>query len=164
MRALLIVFMTALAFGLAACGSDDDDDGGGATTKADFIEQADAICARVNSQIGEINEEVQGVTGSEKQKLAKLAPIFERAATTQDDAIEEFRELEPPAEDEDLIDRYLDAAEEQSEVLRGMAEGADAGDAKAYASAARKLPEISEKRRQLIADYGFEQCGGESSS
>ena len=158
MRGPFIAVLAALALGLGACGGGDDD--GGEPSKADFIAQADAICERVNRTIGGINDELRSVTGSTREKLGKLEPILGRAVRLQDDAIEEFAALEPPPEDQDLIDRYLDAAEEQSEVLRAMAEAAGTGDAKEYASVARKLPEVSEQRRELIADYGFEQCGG----
>ena len=161
MRGPFIAVLAALALGLGACGGDDD---GGEPSKADFIEQADAICVRVNETIGGINDELRSVTGSTKEKLAKLEPILRRAVRLQEDAIEEFAALEPPPEDQDLIDRYLDAAEEQSDVLRDMAKTAGSGDAREYASVARKLPELSHQRRELIADYGFEQCGGGASS
>src|SRR5687767_6651260 len=134
MRQTITAVLAAAALALAACGDDDSSDDGGGSTKADFIEQADTICKRVNSSIAEINDQLQSVSGTEEEKLAKLEPIFEDAVRVQDEAIEEFRALEPPAEDEELIDKYLDAAEEQSEVLGKMADAAGSGDAKAFAA------------------------------
>ena len=160
MRASVTALVAALALGLAGCGGSDDDDGGGGSSKGEFITQADAICERVNARIGGVNAELQSVTGSATEKLAKIEPILRRAIHVQDRAIEDFRALEPPDEDRDLIGRYLGAAEKQSEVLGTMADAARSGDAKRYAVAARELPEVSERRRALVADYGFEQCGG----
>ena len=41
----------ALSLGLAACGSDDSDEG---LTKAEVIEQADAVCLDYTGQLAEI--------------------------------------------------------------------------------------------------------------
>lgn len=163
MRRYVPATLVALALGLAACSGDDDDSSEeppGGTSKAEFIEKGDAICARVNESIVRINQEAQQLSGSREEQFAALAPILRRATEIQADAIEEFRALEPPEADQKRIDRYLEAAEEQADVLEQMAAAAENADAAAFSEASPQLTEISLRRKQLISGYGFEECGG----
>jgi len=173
MRQLAALILVLLAFSIAACGGDDDDDeaGGGAAatteqssgaSKEDFIEQADEICREANDEFGEINERLDAISGgSASEQLAQAEPILREGAEQVEQRIGEFRALTPPPADEDMIDRYLDAAEDQRTYLEQMADAAGAEDVQEFQQTNDRLQEIAAERQGIVEGYGFEVCGSE---
>lgn len=163
MRTLLAVSLAALWLPLAACGGDSDSGSGSSTSKDAFIAKGDAICERVNAQIAELNDKLGAVAtagGSVAKQFEATEPLLRESVAIQEDAIEEFRALEPPEEDADQIDAYLDKAEEQRDGLEEMVEAAKNRDRKAMEEASAKISPIGAQRRTLAQNYGFEKCGG----
>lgn len=154
MKRALAVVISGLA--LAACG--DDDSG-----KDDFIAEGDEICERVNAEITRINDELfESRRAPVKRQFAVAVPLLGESVKIQEDAIEDFRELEPPEEDRETIDEYVESAERQTAVLKRMVRAAEDEDNEAMRSASAQLDEISGRRQEMARDYGFKKCGGGS--
>lgn len=159
MRRTLLVLALSLAaipLLLAGCGESDSTagdtaDDSAAISKAQFVAQANAICAKTNQELTKIAEDFteentlsaqQQLTKAQVGELSKLAlpPIVRQ--------FEEIRALGVPAGDEKQVNAYLSAADEAIE--KGEAEptaiyGANGG---AFAKANR-----------LATAYGLDKCG-----
>ena len=138
----LILMLAGTALALGACG--DDDDGG--TTKAEFIEKADAICAEGEEQSQQLARE--GLQNPQNPTGQEVLDILDKLVPIQRDTIAQVRELEKPEGDEDEIDAIYDAAQAANDKAKAdpsllTQEGADPfADANAKARA-----------------YGLKACG-----
>ena len=122
MKTRLISLLGALAAAsliAAGCGDDDDststDSEGPALTKAEFREQANAICADGNEEINaefEAFAEEHGITERDPPSEAQLAEAAEEFVIPSISAqIEEIAALQPPEEEAEAIDTFIDNAE-----------------------------------------------------
>jgi hypothetical protein len=138
-----VLAMVAIATG---CGGGDSE----RLTKAEFIEQGDAICEQSNNQI---RKEYEAFAKSNEVKEAELTnaqgaeiggQILLPNMQTQ---AEELRELNPPEADEKQIVKMLDALE------AGIAKARD--EPKSLIGADYPFAETNE----LAQKYGFKVCG-----
>jgi hypothetical protein len=148
--ALLLAFVP-----LAACGGDDDDGGGGgdALTKAEFIEQGDAICEAASDD-GEDLEE------PDAEDAEDLSRFLGDAIEVIDGARQEFEDLDPPADGEEVYELEVEALRDSVEVLEDAKAAADDDD---VAEARRIVTEADPEAdaREPLQEYGFEVCGVE---
>jgi hypothetical protein len=152
-RGFLVLLLFGVGIPLTASGCGEGDSAGDTTasiSKAQFVKQANAICAKTNRELVDSSEEFlntkilresKSLTKAQVIALSKLAlpPITEQ--------VEELRALGAPAGDEGKVDAILSAAEEAIE--KGERDpaaiyGADGG---AFA-----------KANQLSSAYGLEKC------
>jgi hypothetical protein len=140
-----LVGVLALAAIASGCGSGGDE----RLTKAEFIEQADAICKQANNRIRKeyeafVKENVgqNGVSRAQGTEVGEniLLPNVQSQA-------EEVRELEPPEVDEDQIAAMLDAFE------AGVRKGRE--EPKSLFSADYPLDEAN----AMAHKYGLKVCG-----
>ena len=135
---------TSLASGLlvAGCGGSDDD----SPTKAEFIQQADAICKKAHD---EFEKDFQQAFGNERPSNAQL----EKFATSNlvpgtQGEIDEISALEPPPGDETEVEAIIDAVQGGVDKIK-----ADPG---------ILLPSVPEdplaKGHQLAKQYGMKEC------
>lgn len=90
-----------VALGLSACGGDDG--GGGQLSKADYIKEAKAIEARVESGTDKL--------GSQQPKnAADIAKIFESLKTEVAKARDDLDDITPPDEVQKAHDKTVEAA------------------------------------------------------
>ncbi len=157
--ATLAVFLTALA--VVGCGNDDSGnagaaadgtaDGGPITTssisKAEYVEQADAICAQnTKERFAALTAYGQKESGaSQKERLAGavdavIIPSIEEEA-------EELRELGAPAGDEDRIEALVFAFEDVARVARAN-----------ESLLADPVGEKIREARRLGREYGLTEC------
>ncbi|MHB1242588.1 MAG: hypothetical protein ACYC1P_04190 [Gaiellaceae bacterium] len=106
MRGALTLFALVL---LAGCGG-----GGGGE---DFPRSATAVCEQANQRITELGTPA---SFTETQLYAR------QAKDAVGDEIDAFENLEPPAEDADAVDLYLETLRERERLLANLAEAADA--------------------------------------
>ena len=149
-----LVSFAALALLLASCGGDssgDDNAGsdGPPLTKAQFIEQGDAICKKAmselfaNSQAFVKKNEINRPEPSEAENLELLVEIYLPHIESR---LTKLQELSPPAADEQQIEEIFAATEDAL-------------------ATARKSPKkvlgenLFEEPKSLFADYGFKACG-----
>lgn len=154
-------FLVLLLFGVAAlaaygCGESDSTagesaDASAAISKADFIDEANAICVKTNQELTKIAEdfakentisEEQQLTEAQVGELSKLAlpPIIRQ--------FEELRALGIPAGDEKQVNAFFSAAEEAIEKGERNPTAIYGANGGAFA-----------KANQLATDYGLDKCG-----
>jgi hypothetical protein len=144
-RPLSVLLFLALV-PLAACGDDDE-----ALTKAEFIEQGDAICTAGS-------EEGEDLEDPDPQDAEDLSRFLDEAIDVLDGAREDFEALDPPADGEEVHQLEVDALQESVEVLKEAKAEADDGNA---TEAARIISEADPEAdaRAPLQDYGFTVCG-----
>ncbi len=150
-----------MALVLAACGGDSSPEvpivlptetttSASSASKDDFIQEADAVCEEVNSQIQQFASAGQGLT--EADQIADL----------RQSVIDELNALGPPDEDRTTLDEYLTALEQQVEagkkIALAQARGEDTAQFETELSTARDEGETA------AAAYGFQECGQPISS
>jgi hypothetical protein len=141
-----VAVATCLALG---CGSSGSETTSAPLTKAEFIRQADAICAEINREeqaaaVAWKKEYPGGVTEAEAHPdealRAVVVPYMQRKA-------DELKALEPPAKDEAAVARMIDNLSQASKTLK------EDGFESLPRSGALEF-------RQEAMDYGLKSCGG----
>jgi hypothetical protein len=135
-----------LAVGLvvAACGSSSDDD---ALTKAEFLKQGNAICAKGNKEIdAAANKTFTKGQQPSKAQITKFAE--DTLIPSVEGQIDDLRDLTPPSADEDQVNKILDEAESAVDKTKD--------DPSVFA----QNQDPFKKANQLAIDYGLKECGG----
>lgn len=156
------IIASAIAGGIvvAACGDDTEP-----LTKAEFVEQADAICAETMEQITPIFEAVwsdvdmadENTPDGQHLVFVRFDEAVDEAMPFVDQQIAEIRELEPPAADKELIETLLDDQEAAFDEFAVLMDAAAGGDESAMATLERDDPTDDIDRR--AREYGLEVCG-----
>ena len=128
----------------AGCGGDDEEP----LSKAEYINQADAICKKLSAEGEKQTEEMFKDLGpseepSEEQLTSFVEDVLGPNIRRQ---VDELRELSPPEADEDTVDAIYDELEE------GLAKIEE--DPKVLFSKDDPL----EPANDAAADYGLEDC------
>jgi hypothetical protein len=100
-RTIVCSAAATAALGLAACGSDE---GTARSAKAEFVSQADAICAAANRTEQAVVREGPGWHYGPKFRDPALMTRFTKAGRV---ALTRLRALEPPSESRATFDRVL---------------------------------------------------------
>jgi hypothetical protein len=142
-RAALAAVLAAAA--LAGCGGDDDE----GPSKAEYVEKADAVCAKTDVKIDDVVRSVGRDPNSAQAQsgLRAILPL-ERSLLT------ELRALEKPAADEDEIDRIWDARERAVDELEAASRAP--GTSLTYVET-DETPAFEETAR-LASEYGMVDC------
>ena len=140
----LLLLLAAVV--IAGCG------GGGSSsgplTKAEYVAQANKICVKENKRVEEEIENYAGEhnlryrTPSKKDFEREAEDVF---APSVERKIDQLQELEPPANDEQTVDKMLSAAE------KGLQEG------KSDFTTLISGQALGEARK-LATEYGLKEC------
>lgn len=106
-RTLAVLTVTVLAFTISACGGDDDEPSGDSSSeisKAEFIEEANAICVAGD-------ETAEGFTEPTTEDEA-VTLIQDEVLPNISAQIDDIRDLGYPEGDEELLSGILDDADE----------------------------------------------------
>ncbi len=152
--AALAVAMSLLA--LAACGGDDDSSDE-PVTKADYIEQGDAICQELYKQRDPL--ETEAARAALDGDTEGAAQTFENAAEITDNRVAELRELTPPEGDEAAVDEIWTRGEEVADTARTAADAIRTEDQKSLAKASAQGRIATTRFNKAAIDYGFFSCG-----
>jgi hypothetical protein len=160
-----IVLTSAVAAGLlfASCGIQSEP-----LSKAEFIEQANAICQSTNNRVEPLFEEVynnlEDVDWDDPDNELLLFVRFDEAMDEvlpiMNEQLDSIGALEPPSEDEELIDELIadqEAALTEFAVLMDAAADGDEPALAALDSEEDPFEEINRRAR----DYGLTVCGEE---
>jgi hypothetical protein len=150
----LIAGTTAgLAIALSAVGCGGGDDGATASiSKAEFVKQANGICAKTQQQLeSEFAAYVQSQAGREPQGEDAVAARVDVAKTilipAKQQEVEEFRALGAPAGDKGQADAIIEAMEEGVQKSQQAPAATVIDSTKAFG------------RSEALADeYGLSQC------
>src|SRR5688500_14373321 len=103
---------------IAGCGDDDDDGGGESLTKAEFIEQADAICAAGDAELDEAAGAAFGESEPDPAVLESF--IDDEMAPNLQQQFDDIRDLGVPDEIDGGVESLLEAAEERLGEVQAM--------------------------------------------
>jgi hypothetical protein len=137
-RALALIALLAVT----GCGGSDD---GG----EDFPRAATAVCERANQEIRAL-----GTPDSfpDTQLFAR------RAKDAVHDQIAALEELEPPAEDADAVDLYLETLRERERLLTNLAEAADATSMNDVREVGTQIATLDTTAREQATAAGIAAC------
>jgi hypothetical protein len=88
-----------------------------------------------------------------------VAALATQAADIQEDAVADLRALNPPEEDQALIEEAYDLLDQQVEIGREIAEAAEAGDEARIQQLVAQIEPLDEQANQIARDYGLVECG-----
>ena len=151
-RLVGILLATGVVAASAACG----DDGGGRLSRAEYVRQADEICARYDAELGEIE---QALERAETPQAA--ANAIERGIPIVEGGIADLRELEPPEELEEDVDRWLELNDENVENLEELRDAAEAGDTQRAQEIATRGSRTEEESDEVAREIGLEDCAAD---
>ena len=126
---------------LAGCGG-----GGGGE---DFPRAATAVCERTNQQIRALGA---------PESFPETQLFARRAKDAVHDEIAALEELEPPAEDADAVDLYLETLRERERLLASMAEAADATSMNDVREVGSQIAALDTTAREQAAAAGIAAC------
>lgn len=148
MKKLTTALLVCLPFAFAACGGDDE-----GPSKADYIKDADALCAESDAKTDKIFEE--GFEDPQDPQPDEAQAAIKEALPLVKDNLEKLRDLEKPKDDEEDIEAIYNSVETGIEAL-------DEGSASPDSSLAVLLSEPFAQAGKLARDYGMKQCGEDS--
>lgn len=151
----LFAALAVLAMIVAGCGGDSDStESTSSLTKAEFLKQGNAICAKGEKEIEEGFEEFAKENNLPENKQPSKAQLTEAVEEVVlpavDEQVESIRDLGLPSEGGEEADEVLKAAEEAIE--KGEEDPASLANEKADPFA---------KANKLARDYGLTKCGEE---
>ena len=147
----LLVAVSAIAMIVAGCGgSSDSSESTSSLTRAEFVKQGNAICAKGNKEIQEGFEEFEQEVGSQKQPTkAQLTEAIETIVLPAvREQVEGVQDLGAPSGEEAKVEAITDSAEEALE--EGEEDPASLTSEKADPFA---------KANELANEYGLTKCG-----
>jgi hypothetical protein len=120
-------------------------------TEQDLIAQGDEICSEAHDAFTDLQQRPPTTARAAADLTDQLIGISE-------DELDQLRDLTPPAELEDELDRYLASREDAIDLLHDGLDAANDGDAFAYAEAQAKIAADQLKRLKLARAVGFTEC------
>jgi len=141
------VLAAAASLTLAACGGDDDT----GPSKAEFIQRADAICARSDREAGAIAR--RSFQNPRKPRPREAQAAIREAVPRVRRSLEELRALERPDGDERAIDEYLAAVAKGLTTLETVAE-----DPRLSLETLRAGDATFREANELARRYGMKDC------
>lgn len=148
LRLATVALSTVLVAG--ACESGDDD----TQAKADYLREADAICAEYDDEIDALLADV------DFDDLDQMAAALDEVAAAGEAGVEQLRGLTPPDTDADDAAAVVDLIDDQVATIRDAAAAAADGDEAALEAAFETGGEQDDELTELAREVGFETCGG----
>jgi hypothetical protein len=142
-----LVAVTVVLLALAGCGG-----GGDRLSRAEFVEQATAICDSVDERIAAVGE---------PQSLEEIETLGREVREILDDGLGDLRALRPPEDLEASFDRYLERGDDTLDQLDRLVAGAEAGDRAAVERAGAEVEEIAADAERLATAAGIPACEDE---
>ena len=166
MRRALVLLPFALVIA-TGCGGDDDDSPKTVTvgqtetaeplTKAEYIEQADAICRSYDEQLGPLRAEVQ--TQIRLRDFAAAADTVDEAVQVTRTGVEELEALPKPPGDEAVLDQLDDLRQQAVALLARTEDAIREEDVGRINSFSRENESVDERADGITTGYGFQECG-----
>ena len=160
----LALFLLALA---AGCGGGSKEtttqvptSDGPQSSKADFIEQADAICRNHQSRREDLESQA-GELGplTSKSQAHQVANLLRKESTNRRAEISELEDLDPPPVDADEVNEILELVGTEVDVIDTWATAYDDLDEQAIRRQQIRLSVTSARAAARARAFGFEVCG-----
>lgn len=151
-----LAILVAVGLVAGACGD------GETLTKAEYIEQGNAICADGNAQLDPIFEEVFADFPDEptqQQLVDEVVGIVAGITPIIEAQLADLRELAAPKEDEDTLELLFDDVEAVLEEINQLADDVAAGDQAAIdLIESEEFDPFADVNRRAV-QYGLTVCG-----
>jgi len=170
-RTALVLGAVAVVAFVAGCGgggsstsaSSGATSSSGSTSKAAYIQSADAVCTGYQGDIAPLRKEAEAIEGSTNpespKNLVRLAGILREADAIAEKEYAALKEVEPPSADEALIDSMLGKAEEAESDSREGAEALEEGDLSKFSEILEQTAPLNSQAKGMAEGYGFKVCG-----
>jgi hypothetical protein len=122
----------------------------GGVSKADFIQDADAICRAT---------QVDAQTLTETTDPTAPAQYYEGLAALLERQTDDIRALEAPTDDKEVLDEWLVTQDALAGAFAASAGAAAGGDVTGSDEAFENTTEIQIQSNELASSYGFVVCG-----
>jgi hypothetical protein len=167
-----ILVVTLSLIGLAACGGDDDEGAtpteaatdANTTSKAEFIEQADALCQSFEEDQDDLEQRLSEwgeSVSAESPNFQEGAELMRESADLVEDEVNELNQLTPPPDVQEMFDRYLSLGQQASAIFREVADAFEAGNSADAQALLDEAGSVADRGSRLFQGYGFEVCGAE---
>ena len=147
MRATLIAVTLAVA--LAGCGGSG---GGDRLSKTEWVEQADAICKRVNDRLEQTEQ---------PETMPELVTVLDQGLKDVNEAIADLRELEPPEDIEPEVDAWFAKVEAASVEIEKARDAAKAQDEQKLSAALEDGTRVNDEGNRRARELGLTECAEE---
>ncbi|MEJ7892717.1 MAG: hypothetical protein WKF94_08750 [Solirubrobacteraceae bacterium] len=141
MRSTFAIAAAVAGLGVAGCGGDDK-----ALTKAEFVKQGNAICAKGNAEL-ETEEEELIADGKAPDREELIAFFEDEVLPNVQGQIDDLAELTPPEADQGEVDELIASAQEAIDKSEGDMEAVVASDENPFDDADEKA-----------GAYGLAEC------
>ena len=142
MRKTFAIAAAVAGLGVAGCGGDDAEP----LTKAEFIKQGNAICAKGNAELEtKVKELIAG--GKEPDMEAQIAFFEDEILPIVQGQVDDLGELTPPEADEGEVDELIASAQEAVDKAEEDLEAVAAAEEDPFADANEKA-----------GAYGLSEC------
>ena len=121
-------------------------------TSPELIEQADAACRKATESNRKIKPE-------NPNDLRSLGETNEKLVPAQEEALRAIKALEPPAEDRQEWDRFVEVFEQRVENASGLAKAGKANDQQEFEQVATRDRQQYDQENQIASRLGLEVCG-----
>jgi ribosomal protein L16 Arg81 hydroxylase len=138
-------------FLLLAAGCGGGGGGGDRLTKAEFQQQANAICDKYEKQLRAI---------SPPTSLDEIPDIVDQALEILDKEIGEISDLKPPEELQSQFDELIAQSDKTKQAANDLSAAAKANDKEAVQKALSEGNAASDKADQLAGQLGLDSCNG----
>jgi hypothetical protein len=156
-RSTWFAALTVFAVVLAACSGGSD-----RLTKAELITQGDAICKTFSTKANPIGQDITAAPSADN--LDQYATAFGQLETVFGDMMDGLKGLSPPEADQSTWDGITKGVDDELAALREAKTAAQGGDLTAFNAAGTKIGQLDNQTSQAATTYGFQVCGGGSSS
>ena len=145
MRKMFFALLAVALLALIGCGGDDEGSGSGEPlTKAEFLEQGNAVCAEGNEAIDDAAADLS--QNSPQEEIEAFAS--ETLVPEVQEQIDGLSELSPPEGDEAKVEAIIEAAQEANDQVEE--------DPSLITSSEDPFNEAND----LASEYGLEECAG----
>jgi hypothetical protein len=141
-RALVLVLATTLV--LVGCGGEAK-----RLSREEFAQKADAICAEGNRRTEQLPTPAN---------LSDLADVSDKTIDILDDALNELRKLEPPKDEQKIVDQWLAQFETLKDDLAEIRDQARANDIQAVQAIAERAQGHYTRANELGTTLGMKVC------
>jgi hypothetical protein len=170
---LAVLAIAALGVAGAGCGGSSTtttqtvtQNQGGAPTKAEYIKQVDAICAKYRPKRQQLQDEAAAISEPQTgEQLHQFADLLRRSADLGTRVYQQVRAVTPPAGDESIIDNWFSTANTSISLTRDYADAVDAAkgtNGSQARSLGKQISAYAAKGKGIAQGYDFEVCGSET--
>jgi hypothetical protein len=150
MRTLLAAALCLLAAGCMSSGGTSSEP---RLTKAEYLKQADAICAKYDAELEALPQ---------PDTLEALARMAETAKPIAANGVQQLRALQPPEELADEVDAWLDRNDANVDAIERLHDAAAAGDETGVQKVAAEAADNEQQADLMAAALGLTDCATSS--